>query len=156
MRTTDGLFPYQVCECVVVLRGIKDVSWKGAKTMMADNRFLNTLVEFEKDTINEKQVRQHHLTPFAQTPLCHLSSLPLQRFFRIPRHCRPRESPVHDAPKTFRIDCRATASSLRSHYRARESPSHSPRSAGDLHILSLQNDRIREPKQKPPKTQTKT
>nr|AML30863.1 axonemal inner arm dynein heavy chain 7 [Marsilea vestita] len=47
----------KVCECVVILRGIKDVSWKGAKAMMADNRFLQSLLEFDKDGINDKQVR---------------------------------------------------------------------------------------------------
>ncbi|CAM6084343.1 unnamed protein product [Calypogeia fissa] len=52
-----NIYVQKVCECVVVLRGIKDVSWKGAKTMMADNQFLKTLVEFEKDSITEKQMR---------------------------------------------------------------------------------------------------
>eukprot|EP00899_Mesostigma_viride_P018540 jgi/Mesvir1/26688/Mv20468-RA.1 len=47
----------KVCECVVILRNIKDVSWKGAKGMMADSRFLQTLTEFDKDSITEKQVR---------------------------------------------------------------------------------------------------
>ncbi|MCO5597847.1 hypothetical protein L7F22_051931 [Adiantum nelumboides] len=47
----------KVCECVVILRGIKDVSWKGAKAMMADNRFLATLMEFDKDAITDKQMR---------------------------------------------------------------------------------------------------
>jgi hypothetical protein len=32
------------------------VSWKGAKAMMADNRFLATLMEFDKDAITDKQV----------------------------------------------------------------------------------------------------
>ena len=47
----------QVCECVVILRGIKDVSWKGAKAMMADPRFLQSLIEFDKDGITDRQVR---------------------------------------------------------------------------------------------------
>ncbi|KAJ7569126.1 hypothetical protein O6H91_01G062100 [Diphasiastrum complanatum] len=47
----------KVCECVVILRGIKDVSWKGAKAMMADNRFLASLMEFDKDAITERQIR---------------------------------------------------------------------------------------------------
>lgn len=50
------MYWFQVCECVVILRGIKDVSWKGAKAMMADNRFLATLMEFDKDAIGDKQV----------------------------------------------------------------------------------------------------
>jgi hypothetical protein len=32
------------------------VFWKGANGMMADNSFLKSLVEFEKDAITEKQV----------------------------------------------------------------------------------------------------
>ena len=47
----------QVCECVVILRGFKDVSWKGAKAMMADPRFLASLIEFDKDGITDRQVR---------------------------------------------------------------------------------------------------
>ncbi|KAK3269901.1 Dynein heavy chain cytoplasmic, partial [Cymbomonas tetramitiformis] len=48
----------KVCECVVILRGIKDVSWKGAKGMMADPRFLSTLIDFDKDGLTDRQVRQ--------------------------------------------------------------------------------------------------
>lgn len=48
----------QVCECVVILRGLKDVSWAGAKSMMADGNFLRSLVEFDKDSLSEKQVKK--------------------------------------------------------------------------------------------------
>lgn len=46
----------QVCECVVILKNLKDVSWAGAKSMMADTGFLKGLVEFDKDSLSEKQV----------------------------------------------------------------------------------------------------
>jgi dynein heavy chain len=46
----------KVCECVVILRNIKDVSWKGAKGMMADPRFLSTLIDFDKDGLTDRQV----------------------------------------------------------------------------------------------------
>jgi hypothetical protein len=46
----------QVCECVVILRNLKDVSWGGAKSMMADPYFLKSLVEFDKDGLSDKQV----------------------------------------------------------------------------------------------------
>jgi hypothetical protein len=36
----------------------KDVSWTGAKAMMTDNNFLKSLVEFDKDGITDKQVKQ--------------------------------------------------------------------------------------------------
>ena len=48
----------QVCEAVVILRGLKDVSWSGAKTMMADAQFLKSLLEFDKDALTEKQVKK--------------------------------------------------------------------------------------------------
>ena len=49
-----------VCACVVILKGGKnlDISWKGAKAMMTDTGFLRSLVEFEKDALSEKQVKQ--------------------------------------------------------------------------------------------------
>ena len=46
----------QVCECVVILRNLKEVSWAGAKSMMADTGFLKGLVEFDKDSLSDKQV----------------------------------------------------------------------------------------------------
>jgi dynein heavy chain len=47
-----------VCLCVVILKGGKDISWKGAKAMMTDTGFLRSLVEFEKDALTDKQVKQ--------------------------------------------------------------------------------------------------
>ena len=47
-----------MCECVVVLRGLKEVSWAGAKSMMADGNFLRSLVDFDKDALTEKQVKK--------------------------------------------------------------------------------------------------
>ncbi|GMH41526.1 hypothetical protein BSKO_09436 [Bryopsis sp. KO-2023] len=48
----------KVCECVVLLRGLKDVSWIGAKAMMADSQFLKSLLEFDKDGLTDKQVKK--------------------------------------------------------------------------------------------------
>lgn len=42
----------------MILRGLKEVSWSGAKTMMADSQFLKTLLEFDKDGLTEKQVKK--------------------------------------------------------------------------------------------------
>ena len=42
---------------MVIMRNLKDVSWAGAKSMMADPGFLKSLVEFDKDGLTEKQVR---------------------------------------------------------------------------------------------------
>ena len=45
-----------VCECIVILRGFKEVSWKTAKGMMADTNFLNTLQHMDVDGISPAQV----------------------------------------------------------------------------------------------------
>ena len=46
----------QVCECVLILRKEKEVSWKGAKAMMADTNFLKDLVNFDKDGLTAKEI----------------------------------------------------------------------------------------------------
>ena len=56
-RQAEGGPARQVCECVVILRNLKDVSWAGAKLMMADTQFLRSLVDFDKDSLSEKQAR---------------------------------------------------------------------------------------------------
>jgi dynein heavy chain len=48
----------QVCECVVILKDMKDVSWAGAKVMMTDPGFLKSLVDFDKDGLSDKQVKR--------------------------------------------------------------------------------------------------
>ncbi|XP_035829687.1 dynein heavy chain 10, axonemal isoform X2 [Aplysia californica] len=44
-----------VCECIVVMRGIKEVSWKSAKGMMSEANFLKALKEMDVDNIGQKQ-----------------------------------------------------------------------------------------------------
>ncbi|XP_052801261.1 dynein axonemal heavy chain 10-like isoform X3 [Mya arenaria] len=44
-----------VCECVVILRGIREVSWKSAKAMMAEANFLAALKKMDVDSITSKQ-----------------------------------------------------------------------------------------------------
>nr|XP_034180267.1 dynein heavy chain 10, axonemal [Osmia lignaria] len=44
-----------VSECVAMLRGVKDISWKGAKGMMSDPAFLRILQEMNCDKITLKQ-----------------------------------------------------------------------------------------------------
>lgn len=41
----------------MILRSLKDVSWSGAKSMMADPYFLKSLVDFDKDGLTDKQAR---------------------------------------------------------------------------------------------------
>lgn len=45
-----------VCECVAIVKGIKDTSWKGAKGMMSEGGFLKSLMEMNCDVITQKQV----------------------------------------------------------------------------------------------------
>lgn len=46
-----------VCECIVVMRGIREVSWKSAKGMMSEANFLKSLTEMDVDNINQKQTQ---------------------------------------------------------------------------------------------------
>nr|XP_046467282.1 dynein axonemal heavy chain 10 [Neodiprion pinetum] len=51
-----------VCEAVAIIRGVKEISWKGAKGMMSDPSFLRILQEMNCDLITAKQqqlVKQH-------------------------------------------------------------------------------------------------
>ena len=45
-----------VCECIVVMKGIREVSWKSAKGMMTEANFLKSLTEMDVDAITVKQV----------------------------------------------------------------------------------------------------
>ncbi|KAL7022048.1 hypothetical protein ACKWTF_012111 [Chironomus riparius] len=45
-----------ICECVAILKGLKDISWKTAKGMLADVNFLKGLQEMNCDLITMKQV----------------------------------------------------------------------------------------------------
>ena len=47
-----------VSECIVVMRGFKEVSWKQAKGMMSEANFLKSLTEMDVDSITATQVEQ--------------------------------------------------------------------------------------------------
>ncbi|XP_056113379.1 dynein axonemal heavy chain 10 [Rhinichthys klamathensis goyatoka] len=46
-----------VCECILVIRGHKEISWKSAKGMMSEGNFLRSLMEMDCDSINASQVK---------------------------------------------------------------------------------------------------
>ncbi|XP_069379878.1 dynein axonemal heavy chain 10 isoform X1 [Paralichthys olivaceus] len=46
-----------VCECILVLRGYKEINWQSAKGMMSETNFLRSLMEMDCDSINSSQVR---------------------------------------------------------------------------------------------------
>ncbi|KAJ6635868.1 Dynein axonemal heavy chain 10 [Pseudolycoriella hygida] len=45
-----------VSECIVIIKGLKEVSWASAKAMMTDAGFLKSLMEMNCDAITPKQV----------------------------------------------------------------------------------------------------
>ncbi|KAK9522770.1 hypothetical protein VZT92_019216 [Zoarces viviparus] len=46
-----------VCECVLVIRGYKEINWQSAKGMMSEADFLRSLIEMDVDSINANQVK---------------------------------------------------------------------------------------------------
>nr|CAD7574085.1 unnamed protein product [Timema californicum] len=46
-----------VCECVAIIKGLKEINWKTAKGMMADPYFLRSLMELNVDAITGTQIR---------------------------------------------------------------------------------------------------
>ncbi|CAJ0949994.1 unnamed protein product [Ranitomeya imitator] len=46
-----------VCECILVMRGYREISWKSAKGMMSEPNFLKTLMDIDFDAITQNQVR---------------------------------------------------------------------------------------------------
>ncbi|TMW44404.1 hypothetical protein DOY81_010516 [Sarcophaga bullata] len=47
-----------VCECVAILKGIKEINWKSAKGMMSDVNFLKSLMEMDCEALTAKQISQ--------------------------------------------------------------------------------------------------
>ncbi|XP_065190514.1 dynein axonemal heavy chain 10-like [Sycon ciliatum] len=45
----------KVCECVLILKGFKEINWKTAKGMMAESGFLSSLMNMDVDGISVKQ-----------------------------------------------------------------------------------------------------
>uniref|UniRef100_K7FM63 Dynein axonemal heavy chain 10 n=1 Tax=Pelodiscus sinensis TaxID=13735 RepID=K7FM63_PELSI len=46
-----------VCECILIMRGYKELNWKTAKGMMSDPNFLRSLMEIDFDGITQTQVK---------------------------------------------------------------------------------------------------
>ncbi|KAG5280454.1 hypothetical protein AALO_G00060150 [Alosa alosa] len=46
-----------VCECILVMRGHKEINWKTAKGMMSEANFLRSLMEMDCDSISASQVK---------------------------------------------------------------------------------------------------
>lgn len=46
-----------VCECILIIKGYKELNWKTAKGMMSDPNFLRSLMELDFDSITQGQVK---------------------------------------------------------------------------------------------------
>ncbi|XP_067910593.1 dynein axonemal heavy chain 10 isoform X5 [Heterodontus francisci] len=46
-----------VCECILVMRGYREINWKSAKGMMSEANFLKSLMEMDCDAIGQNQVK---------------------------------------------------------------------------------------------------
>lgn len=46
-----------VCECILIMKGYKELNWKTAKGMMSDPNFLRSLMELDFDSITQGQVK---------------------------------------------------------------------------------------------------
>ena len=105
----------KVCECVVILRNLKDVSWNGAKAMMADPGFLKSLVEFDKDSLTDKQVKRvrEYMKDAQFTPeeLIKISTagsgllkwvFAMHNYYQVARTVNPKRQKVAEAEKNLR------------------------------------------------------
>lgn len=46
-----------VCECILIMKGYKELNWKTAKGVMSDPNFLRSLMEIDFDSITQSQVK---------------------------------------------------------------------------------------------------
>lgn len=46
-----------VCECILIMKGYRELNWKTAKGMMSDPNFLRSLMEMDFDSITQSQVK---------------------------------------------------------------------------------------------------
>ena len=47
----------QILNCIVIFKGIKEISWKSAQTLMADTGFLEMLKKMDVDNITNRQIQ---------------------------------------------------------------------------------------------------
>ena len=104
-----------VALCVVILKNGKDVSWKGAKVVMGEGNFLRSLVEFDKDGLTEKQVKQVKVyfqnadfTPEAMKNISQAGAGLLKwvyaivNYYGVAKTVNPKRQAVANAEKTLR------------------------------------------------------
>ena len=57
-----------VGECVGILKKYPDTTWKGVRAMMGDQKFLKSLLEFDKDSLGDKQALSRPHFPIFMKP----------------------------------------------------------------------------------------
>lgn len=75
-----------VCECILVIRSYKEISWKTAKGMMAEANFLRSLMEMDCDSINASQIKTVKGKPASTTKnkiILNLKSLVINVFIKM-------------------------------------------------------------------------
>jgi len=100
----------------MILKGLPNVSWSGAKGMMADTNFLRSLVEFNKDGIKEKQmkaIREYTKdSKFTPDEVMKISTagagllkwvFAMINYYKVARMVNPKRAAVANAEKTLAI-----------------------------------------------------
>ena len=136
--------------CVVLLKGGKDVSWKGAKAMMSEGNFLKALVEFDKDSLNDKTIKavkayfqNAEFTPEAVKSISLAASgllvwvYAIVNYYGVAKMVNPKRQAVANAQA-----CRASCGSMRDSLRTSGGPAASS-SAFFLSISALRNSSSR-------------
>jgi len=104
-----------VALCVVILKGGKDITWKGAKAIMGEGNFLRSLVEFDKDGLTEKQIKQvkgyfanPDFTPDAVKSISQAGAgllkwvFAIVNYYGVAKTVNPKRQAVANAEKTLR------------------------------------------------------
>lgn len=102
-----------VCECVAILRGLKEINWKSAKGIMADPSFLRTLQEMNCDQITLKQqqaVKAHMKKSKKLDDMANISKagngllkfvIAVLGYCEVYREVRPKKEKVEQLQKEF-------------------------------------------------------
>lgn len=47
-----------ICECLLIIKGFKDISWKGVRAAVEEEDFVHNLIDINCDLITYKQIQQ--------------------------------------------------------------------------------------------------
>ena len=101
---------------MVILRGLKDVSWAGAKATMTDGRFLQSILDFDKDGLKDKQAKQ--VKEYMKDPKFTVEAvkgistagvgllkwvMAMMNYYNVARTVNPKRQKVADSEKQLRM-----------------------------------------------------